>query len=108
MLHANRIANKSQFEQRREYCETLVEAEMAIENEVAKRSNSAEKVAKACKGMESLKALTLTQDEVRGVEISALQSIAISLKRIADSLQKPRVEVQPYDFSVKNPGGFFE
>jgi hypothetical protein len=49
--------------------------------------NSADKVAKACAGMEPIEPYCLTEVEAKGVEITALQSIAISLKRIADKLE---------------------
>jgi hypothetical protein len=50
--------------------------------------NSAEKVIRACKDMEPIEGFVLNDAEARGVEITALQSIAISLKRIADSMEK--------------------
>lgn len=49
---------------------------------------SAETVAAVCKGMESTDACRLTTKwEMKGVQTAALTSIAISLKRIADSIE---------------------
>jgi hypothetical protein len=50
--------------------------------------NSLDKVIKACKDFEPIEGFILNESEARGVEITALQSIAISLKRIADSMEK--------------------
>jgi len=49
--------------------------------------NSQDKVSEACEGFENIKSYMLTKFEARGIEITALQSIAISLKRIADKLE---------------------
>ena len=49
--------------------------------------NSQDKVIRACKNMEPIEAYMLNESEARGVEITALQSIATSLKRIADKLE---------------------
>lgn len=47
-----------------------------------------DKVINACKDMEPIDGLMLTEIEARGIELTSLQSIAISLKRIADSMEK--------------------
>lgn len=77
--------------------------------------NSAEKVAEICSDLEPMKAFSATPDETRGVEITALHSIAISLKRIADKLelsQKQPVMMSAEEatqfFKPKTSGGFFE
>lgn len=49
-------------------------------------------VTKACKGFEPIEALQLNELTARGIEVTAMVSIAISLKRIADSMDKINVE----------------
>lgn len=73
--------------------------------------NSAEKVAEICSDLEPMKAFSATPDEIRGVEITALHSIAISLKRIADRLDKPEKRLAELDeflskdvVNIKYPG----
>lgn len=46
-----------------------------------------ETVAKACKNMEPIETVTMDEIIARGIEITALTSIAVSLKRIADKLE---------------------
>lgn len=56
--------------------------------------DSAEKVAEACKDMEQQKGFMLSDAEAKGVHATALISIAISLKRIADSMQVQKVTAE--------------
>lgn len=49
--------------------------------------NNAEVVAKLCKDFEPIEAVELNDLTVNGIEITAIISIAISLKRIADKLE---------------------
>lgn len=49
--------------------------------------NGEEKVASICSDLEPMQAFQMSDNEARGVEITALHSIALSLKRIADKLE---------------------
>lgn len=46
-----------------------------------------ERVAKACVGMEPIEAASFSELSAKGVQLTTMISIAISLKRIADKLE---------------------